>query len=118
MKGYQGGAAQWAWVLHRVTGVGILLFLFIHILDTTLIIFGPTLYNHAMNLYASPFFRPLEVVLYACVLYHALNGVRITFIDLWDWAATFHRALLYGELVLFIVLFLPGAYLMVRPLFQ
>ena len=42
---YRGGVGQWSWVLHRLTGIGVLLFLFFHILDTALILVGPELYN-------------------------------------------------------------------------
>src|SRR5436305_9395467 len=30
---YKGQSGMWSWLLHRVTGLGILLFLFIHIVD-------------------------------------------------------------------------------------
>ncbi|MBM2843086.1 MAG: sdhC, partial [Anaerolineales bacterium] len=32
---YRGREGQWAYLLHRVTGLGTLLFLTIHILDTS-----------------------------------------------------------------------------------
>ena len=114
---YRGREGMWAWLLHRVTGVGVLFFLLIHILDTALVLFGPELYNHAIGLYRMPAFRVMEVVLAGSVLYHALNGVRITLIDFWDKAVKWNRQLFYGEVVLFFVLFLPSAYMMLRPVF-
>lgn len=33
---YRGGSGHWSYLLHRVTGVGVLLFLAIHIVDTAL----------------------------------------------------------------------------------
>ena len=62
---YSGKEGMWSWIFHRVTGVGILLFLFIHIVDTAFIPFGPNAYNHMVSLYKQPFFRPLEVALLA-----------------------------------------------------
>ena len=32
---------MWSWLLHRVTGVGIFLFLLVHILDTSFLLLGP-----------------------------------------------------------------------------
>ena len=114
---YRGREGMWSWIFHRLTGVGVLLFLVLHILDTMLVMWGPATYNHMVSLYKQPFFRPLEIALFAAVLYHALNGVRITIIDFWDDGATYQRQLFYGVMVLFTLLFLPGTYFMVRSLF-
>ena len=38
-----------SWLLHRVTGVGVLIFLFIHILDTAFLILGPELSRAEKN---------------------------------------------------------------------
>ena len=81
---YRGGIGQWSWILHRVTGVGILLFLIIHVMDTALIMWGPDMYNHVLALYRHPLFRPMEIFLFGAVLFHALNGLRVIIIDLWS----------------------------------
>lgn len=114
---YQGKAGMWAWILHRATGVGILLFLFIHIVDTAFILFGPEAYNHMVALYKQPFFRPMEVALLAAILYHSLNGIRISLMDFWPRLMKFEATLFYGVLILFFILFIPASYLMVKPLF-
>jgi len=113
---YQGGEGQLAWILHRVTGLGVFLFLLIHILDTALIGWGPEVYDKVVKLYHLPLFRIGEVVLAGMVLYHALNGIRITIIDLWEEMTRFHRQLFYAVAIVFIVVFFPTAYLMLRPL--
>lgn len=114
---YRGGTGQWAWILHRVTGLGVLLFLLVHILDTGLVLFGAEIYNRVVKIYTHPLFRLGEVGLAAAVLYHALNGIRITVLDFWpEWSAR-QQELFYAVLVLFAVLFVPGAYWMLEPLF-
>jgi len=45
---YRGGAGHWAWILHRLTGLGVLVFLLIHILDTGLVLFGPAVYDRVV----------------------------------------------------------------------
>ena len=114
---YKGGEGQWAWILHRVTGVGVFLFLLVHIVDTALIGWGPEVYNKVVAIYHLPLFRVGEVILAAMVLYHALNGVRIIIVDFWEEATRFHRQLFWAEATLFLIIFLPGAYLMLKPLF-
>lgn len=114
---YKGGEGQFAWILHRITGVGVFLFLLAHIVDTALIGWGPDVYNKVMAIYHHPLLRVGEVVLAAMVLYHALNGIRITVLDLWEEATKFHRQLFYAEVALFLLVGVPGAYIMLRPLF-
>ena len=114
---YRGRAGMWAWIFHRASGVGILLFLLIHILDTTLILLGPNAYNHMISLYKQPFFRPMEVVLLAAILYHSLNGIRISLLDFWPSLMKFEAPLFYAVMILFFILFIPTTVLMVKPLF-
>ena len=38
---YRGGPGHWSWVLHRLSGIGVFLFLLIHIVDISLIGWGP-----------------------------------------------------------------------------
>ena len=115
---YRGGIGQWSWALHRITGVGVLAFLLVHILDTFLIILGPEYYNAIIAIYRLPTFRFLEVGLFACVLFHALNGVRIILIDFFEDLTRFHRQLFYIELACFVVTMIPVTYLMLRPLWM
>lgn len=78
-------------MLHRLTGLGVLLFLCVHIIDTALIGWGPELFNKVISVYRHPFFRVSEIFLFGAVLYHSLNGVRITLVDLWPGATRRHR---------------------------
>lgn len=114
---YRGGTGQWAWILHRLSGVGILLFLLVHILDTGLIAFGPRVYDRVVALYRLPLFRVGEVGLAAAVLYHALNGIRITLVDFFPEWGVHQRRLFFGVIGLFVSLFVPAAYWMLKPLF-
>ncbi|MFQ5723204.1 MAG: succinate dehydrogenase, cytochrome b556 subunit [Terriglobia bacterium] len=113
---YRGGPGQWAWLLHRLSGVAVLLFLLIHILDTGLVLFGQQVYDKVISLYTHPVFRVGEVGLVAAVLYHALNGIRITLIDFYPELTERQRQLFYAVVSVFVLLFLPAAYLMLETL--
>ncbi len=108
---------MWLWVLHRLTGVGILAFLFLHIADTYLVGFGGEYYNELVFLYHSPPFRILEVLLVGAVLYHAMNGMRIIILDFWEKGINHHKALFQGTLILFFLLWLPASFMMLKPVF-
>jgi succinate dehydrogenase / fumarate reductase cytochrome b subunit len=104
---YRGREGQWSWVAHRVTGVGIILFLFAHVLDTAVVGWGPEAYNKVLSVYHNPIVRLLELALVAFVLFHALNGIRIMIIDFVPKAALYQRALFYGTTGLFVAVMIP-----------
>jgi succinate dehydrogenase / fumarate reductase, cytochrome b subunit len=114
---YRGREGYWAWLLHRVSGVAIILFLFLHVLDTSLIGFGPVAYESFVSIYRVPVFRVLEVALSGAVLYHGINGIRIIVIDFVETATRIQRQLWYVVWAAFLVLFLPAAFFMLRPVF-
>ncbi len=78
---YRGHEGQWSWLLHRVTGVAIILFLFAHVIDTAVIGWGPHAYDTVIAAYENPFVRLLELGLVVAVLYHSINGLKVTLID-------------------------------------
>lgn len=104
--------------LHRVTGVGVLVFLAAHIVDSSLIGWGPELYNEFVKIYAHPAVRIGEVILAAALLFHALNGIRIILIDFWPKGVRYEKAMFYVGGVVYVVVFVPMAYYMVAPLFE
>ena len=48
---YKGSPGQWSWLLHRITGVAIILFLFAHVVDTAVVGWGPEAYNRVVAVY-------------------------------------------------------------------
>lgn len=78
---YRGAIGQWSWVLHRITGLGVVLFLTLHVIDTSWAVFYPEKYVEAIAIYQTPLFTIGEFVLVACVVYHAFNGLRISLFD-------------------------------------
>lgn len=115
---YRGGMGQWSWAAHRITGVGVIAFLFGHIIDTFTVGFGPELYNETIALYKQWWFKPFEVLLIGATLYHALNGLRIILFDFWPSLALRQKAFGYVELVLFIAGFTPAAFFMLRSAYE
>lgn len=115
---YRGREGQWAYLLHRITGLGTLLFLAVHILDTSTVYFAPSLYAEAIALYRSTPFMLGEIALVFCVLYHGTNGLRIALFDLFPrfWNESRQRNAFRWVLGAAIVLWLPAAFLMGRAL--
>jgi succinate dehydrogenase cytochrome b subunit len=111
---YKGRSGQWAWIVHRFTGVAVILFLFAHVVDTAVIGWGPDAYNKVINVYHNPVVRMLELGLVAAVLFHAINGVRILIIDFWPKATRYSAKLFYGAMTIYVVAMVPITYIMVK----
>ncbi len=70
-----------AWILHRVTGLGLALYIFMHIYVIHYISQGKEAFNEVMAIVQSPIFHLAEVTLLGAVAFHALNGIRVVLID-------------------------------------
>lgn len=120
MKGlvtYQGGVGQLSFILHRLTGIGILLFLVIHVMDTSTVFFFPGLYADAINIYRSVPFMIGEIFLVFSVIYHGVNGARIATFDLFlvkKLELKMEASTVLVTLLLSILLWLPAAFIMSR----
>ena len=83
------GARGWVWagkyklerhlyVLHRVTGLGLLLFGVIHLIITTFYRYrGENVWESAMSTLSNPGFKVGEYLVAAAFVFHALNGLRL-----------------------------------------
>lgn len=118
MLSYRGGLGMVMWGLHRVTGLGVLAFLLLHVVDIFLLTFGEEVFNELLVLYTSPWARVLEVFLLFGVLFHALNGLRIAVQDFWPTAWLEEGRLIALQLIVFVIAFVPAAWLMLEPLFE
>ena len=108
---YSGGPGQYAWVMHRATGVGILFFLLVHIIDISLIGLGRDIYDASVAFYARPALVPMEILLVGAVIYHSLNGIRVMTIDFTSWGYRRERASFAVVVLLTILLTLPSAWI-------
>ncbi|MBV9710220.1 MAG: succinate dehydrogenase, cytochrome b556 subunit [Ktedonobacteraceae bacterium] len=112
---YKGQSGMWSWLLHRITGLGILLFLFIHIVDISLLGFGPQVYNDGILLFDSVIVRLLSLALIGAVLLHATNGVRVMLIDFWSKGVRYQQVMFIIVLAITIIAFIPTAYIVLLP---
>jgi len=114
---YGGGLGQWSWLAHRLTGLGILFFLVIHIIDTFLVVAFPAEYDFTVAVYGGVFaghyywplrwaFRLGELGLIASVLFHAVNGVRIVLFDFWPSGVKYQREIFWAVISIFFAVML------------
>jgi succinate dehydrogenase / fumarate reductase cytochrome b subunit len=115
---YRGREGQIAWMLHRLTGVGVFLFLALHIADIFLMSFGAEVFDSLLFFYHQFLFK-LSIVfgLYPGVLYHGLNGIRIVTIDFWPDMGKKQAMLWRVQAAIFALIYVPSAIVMLNQMF-
>ena len=77
------GIGMWSWVLFRISGIVLVLYLFAHLwVISQGRIGGPESLDRIFETLHRPLLVFLDLLLVAAVLYHALNGVRVILMDL------------------------------------
>ena len=109
---YKGHESQWSWILHRITGVAVILFLFAHVIDTAAVGWGPDAYNRITAAYENPIVRVLEYGLVVAVLYHSLNGLKITLIDFFPRLVRKIRPISIAFTTVFVLSLIPITWIM------
>ena len=104
---YKGKTGQWAFVLHRITGFLVLMFILLHIVDVSMLNF-PRIYNEIDALYGNVLMRLFEVGLLFGLVYHALNGLRVIMIDFFPGSIKNEKSVFYGIFSLTILLTIVG----------
>jgi succinate dehydrogenase / fumarate reductase cytochrome b subunit len=113
---YRISWAQLAWLGHRLSGIGVLIYLFMHIVENATLAFGPDVYNWTQaNLFHNLPVRLGEILLMAALVYHSLNGIRVIVMDFWPRTTIYYRPLTYGVIVTTIVSMIPLSIIMITP---
>jgi succinate dehydrogenase / fumarate reductase cytochrome b subunit len=98
-----------AHIVQRASGLLLLVYLFLHVHTIHELANGPAAFDAALARFRNPVFKLLEIALFGTVILHALNGVRITLLDL-SVGHSAHRRLFWGFAIgLGAVVFLAGA---------
>ena len=101
-----------AFILHRISGLGTILFLTLHITTTATVFFAPQWYDVLVEIFRNPIIMIAEIILAFFVIYHGVNGLRIAYVDLirpdlWNKKPTLK--LMSAVLIVAIILWLPAA---------
>jgi succinate dehydrogenase / fumarate reductase, cytochrome b subunit len=109
---YQGGGPMLAFILHRLTALGILLFVGLHVVVSfTSQQTGAEWADWLNTIYKSPWF---QVFVAFCVLFHAFNGLRIALLDFFPSFQKFQREAIWVEWAIILPMFLLAAFLIIQ----
>ena len=115
---YKGSPGQWSWLLHRITGVAVILFLFAHVIDTAVVGWGPEAYNRVIGVYHNWVVKLLELGLVAAVLYHAINGVKIMVFDFWPASSRHMKPIALASTAIFVLSMIPITWIMGQSILE
>ncbi len=70
----------WAFSVNRITGLGLVLYLYLHLGVLSLLLVGESAWNDFLELATTTVFLGLDVLLLFGILFHGLNGVRVALV--------------------------------------
>ncbi len=105
---YKGEGPMLTFILHRIGGLGIVLFVTVHILASFLGGKGGQFIN---AIYEHWLF---QIFVYFCALFHAINGLRITILDLWPALLEYQREAIWLEWAVFLPVYGIAVFIILR----
>ncbi len=105
---YKGQGPFLTYILHRIGGLGMAVFITTHLLASFLGGKGGRLVN---NIYENWVF---QIFIFFCVLFHAINGLRITILDLFPKLNLYHRQAIAIEWAAFLVIYGFAVFTIIR----
>ncbi len=96
---YKGPAGYLTYILHRIGGLGMAIFITTHILASFV---GGRTGGFFNGIYENWAF---QIFIFFCVLFHAINGLRITILDLFPKLLDYQKEAIWIEWAVFIPLF-------------
>jgi succinate dehydrogenase / fumarate reductase, cytochrome b subunit len=97
-----------AFILNRLTGMGLVLYLYLHLGILSILIQGPNAWDTFVDIALSPPFLALDVLLLTGMLIHGLNGIRVGLVGL-GLVASRQKALFIAAMVIAALVALVGA---------
>lgn len=106
-----------SWLLHRITGIALTLYLFPHFWVIGSSIAGKESFNERLASVQTSLFHVLEMGLIAVVFFHMLNGIRIVLVDFLP-VTRRHREILGIVMFIFVVIMGYTIFLFIPRIFE
>ncbi len=84
-----------AFALNRISGLALVLYLVLHLIVLSTLTRGEPAWEGFLRLAHTPLFFLFDMALFAAILYHGLNGVRVSLIGL-GFGGRQQKSLFYG----------------------
>ncbi|MBI5199101.1 MAG: succinate dehydrogenase, cytochrome b556 subunit [Nitrospirae bacterium] len=108
---YRWHTGSLAWALHRVTGILLFFYIFLHLYVINKLK-DPEEYKATITFMNDPSIKLGEIALLGLVLAHALNGIRLTLIDI-GVSTKLHKIIFWMSVCVgFVILIIGGLYIL------
>ena len=96
---YKGQGPMLTFILHRIGGLGMAIFITIHILASFM--------GGKTGVFLNPIYEDwlFQIFIFFCALFHAINGLRITIVDLFPSLLEHQTEAIWVEWAVFIPIF-------------
>ena len=109
---YKGGGPMLAWALHRISGLGIVIFVALHVIASFATQqMGSDLGISINIIYESIYFQLFIVF---CAIFHGVNGFRIIVLDIWPRLIRYQKESTWLEWFVILPLYILTAFIMIR----
>ena len=109
---YKGGGPMLAWLLHRIGGLAMVIFIGLHVLASfSMQQFGSN-WGTAINVFYESW--QFQMVLYFFVLFHVLNGTRIIILDLWPRFLKYQREATWIQWIMLVPIYIMVLFITIR----
>ena len=101
---YKGRDPYWTYILHRIGGSALFIFFSMYIL----VLAGIESVNSIFSSWV------LQIFMLVFGLFHAINGLRITILDLWPRMMEHYRQVIQFELIFYIIVCIFAVFTILR----
>ncbi|HEY52321.1 MAG TPA: succinate dehydrogenase, cytochrome b556 subunit [Caldilineae bacterium] len=96
-----------SWLLRRISGIALVLYLFMHLWVIGSANSGPEVFDARLNAVQTPLFKLFEIALLAAVVYHAFDGIRLLIVHYFD-VTEYRKSLFYAVFAVAAILTIAG----------
>ena len=100
-----------AFALQRITGIGLVLYLLLHMVVLSTLLQGPAAWDQFIAFAKTPVMLLLDLLLIAGILIHGLNGLRVSFVGL-GFGVNKHKTFFWIMMILSALIFLYAGWLL------
>lgn len=104
---YKGQGPMLAYILHRIAGVGLFIFFITYILALAGVGVINLLYQNWL----------FQIIVLFCAMFHAVNGMRVTILDLWPHLQRYQHQAIRVEWAIFWPLYIVAIVIAFRAAF-
>src|SRR4030065_1310910 len=108
---YKGSTPYYAFALHRLSAMGIILFVGLHVAASFSMQQNLGTWGTTINIIYESWWFQIFVIF--CVLFHTLNGVRVVVLDIWPKLQKYEREAVYLLWAVFVPSYLLTVFILV-----